>query len=265
VNGLPRRLALRLSLRPRLPSGGWRDPGRRRRLFALLAVRDDAAYLPGWFESVLPEVDGVVALDDGSTDASAELLAARPEVRELLRVPRERPGWDEPGNFRALVAAAARQGADWMLAVDADERLERGFRARFERVARRGARLGLTAFAVRILDCWEGRDRYRVDGPWGAKSAPRLFRAPGAGARFDDRPLHAAKAPLDGRVGGRFVVADLRVYHLRMISAEARAARRARYEGLDPDHRWQSVGYGHLTDERGLRLRRVPARRGFAG
>lgn len=247
-----------------VPSFGWGDPGRRVRLVALLAARDEAERLPGWLANVLPQVDGVVALDDGSADATAELLAARPEVLELLRVPRERPAWDEAGNFRALVAAARRHRADWLLSVDADERLERDFRARFERVARRGGIFGLAAYAVRILDLWDGRDRCRVDGRWGHKRAARLFRTPAPDARFDERPLHAAKAPLDARVGGRFVRADLRIYHLRMLSAELRSARRARYERLDPERRWQEIGYDYLTDERGLRLRRVPQRRGFS-
>lgn len=253
----------RLLTRLAFPSGGRDAPGRNLRLLALLAARDEAARLPGWFANVAPQVDGVVALDDGSSDGTAERLAERPEVLELLRVPRQRPHWDEVGNFRALVDAARRHGADWLLSLDADERLERDFRPRLERVVRRGARLGLSAFAVRILDLWNRRDRYRVDGRWGGKSAVRLTRTPAVGARFDERRLHAAKAPLDGRVAGRFVRADLRVYHLGMLTPELRAARRARYERLDPDRRWQALGYDYLTDERRLRLRRVPARRGF--
>lgn len=259
MTSLLRRLVRRFAL----PSGGLGAPGRRIRLLALLAARDEAERLPGWFANVAPQVDGVVALDDGSSDATVERLAARPEVLELLRVPRERPDWDEVGNFRALVDAARRHGAEWILTLDADERLEREFRPRLERVVRRGAHLGLSAYAVRILDLWGSRDRYRVDGRWGAKSAVRLCRTPAVGARFDEKRLHAAKAPLDGRIAGRFVRADLRVYHLRMLTPELRSARRARYERLDPDRRWQALGYDYLTDERGLRLRPVPARRGF--
>ena len=54
------------------------------------------------------------------------------------------------------------------------------------------------------------------------------------------------------------------IYHLRMLEAADRAARRARYERLDPGATWQpDVGYAYLTDETGVRLRRVGARRGY--
>jgi len=244
---------------------GFGDPGRRVRLLALVAVRDESAYLPGFLASVAPQVDGIVALDDGSTDASVDLLAACPHVLEVLRVPRDRPAWDEVGNHRRLHAAALRHGAQWLVALDADERLECGFRVRAERVIRRGRALGLRAYAMRMRELWGARDRYRCDGVWGRKRVARLFAAL-PDHRFDTSPLHAVKAPLQARVAGCFVPADLVVYHLRTLRPEQREARRRRYEALDPGSRWQpELGYAYLTDERGLRLREVPRRRAFAG
>lgn len=250
----------------RLPSGKWktRDEARRTvRLLAVTAVRDEERFIPGLLRNLAPQVDGIVALDDGSSDGSLRLLEACPQVLQVLRNRPDRPGWDEPGDFRRLVAAALGHGAEWLIAVDADERLERDFRVRAERVIRRGRRLGLRAFQVRIRECWDAPDRYRADGIWGLKWAPRFFRAR-AGLQFDARPLHAAKAPLQGKVLGIFPLADLFIYHLRMVSPADREARRRRYEALDPCALCQpGMGYGYLTDESGLRLRRVPAARGY--
>jgi hypothetical protein len=64
-------------------------------------------FLPGFVRNVGPQVDGIVALDDGSTDGTGDYLASRPEVIELIRVPPERPAWDEPGNHRRLVESAS--------------------------------------------------------------------------------------------------------------------------------------------------------------
>ena len=62
---------------------------------------------------------------------------------------------------------------------------------------------------------------------------------------------------------GRFVQADLVVYHRAMLTADARAARRARYERLDPAAAHQAIGYAYLTDESGIRLQPLPPGRGW--
>lgn len=246
-----------------IPSWGppWTG-SRRTRLLALLAVRDGMRHLPGFLRNVVPQVDGVIALDDGSTDGSAELLESQASVLELMRNPADRPEWDEVGNHRRLVGAALRHRADWVLCLDADERLEDDFRTRAERVIARGRLIGLTAYAVHLRELWDGRGQYRADGIWGRKSVARLFRLR-EDHQFDPRALHGSKAPQQARRGGRFPAADLTIYHLAMIHAADRAARRQRYEAADPERRWQSIGYEYLTDVRGLALRALQPGRGF--
>jgi hypothetical protein len=238
--------------------------GRRRtRLLALLAVRDEMRFLPGFIANVAPQVDGIVALDDGSADGSAEYLASRPEVLRLIRGRRTRPGWDEVANHRALVAAALELGPQWLLALDADERLERGFRTRAEE-AIADAAVGASAFAVRLLELWDSPRRYRADGIWGRKAPARLFEAR-PDHEFDSRPLHGSKAPLQAMRNGGVQRADLIVYHLRMIRPEDRLARRRRYERLDPECRLQpGIGYAYLTDASGAELRPLPRGREYA-
>lgn len=52
---------------PRLPRWGRRKD---RRLLALVPFRDEMRFLPGLFENLTGQVDGVIALDDQSTDDS---------------------------------------------------------------------------------------------------------------------------------------------------------------------------------------------------
>jgi glycosyltransferase involved in cell wall biosynthesis len=248
-----------------IPSGGqWLGPRPRVRLIALLAARDEMQQLPAWLRNVGPQVDGVVALDDGSSDGTGEWLSAQHEVLEVVRVPAGRPQWDEVANHRALVAAAHRHAADWAICIDADERLERKFRARAETVIGRGRLLGLTAYLVRLRELWGRPDRYRIDGIWGRKAVARLFRLR-PDHLFDERPLHARKTPAQARHLGRHLpLADLELYHLGVLTPERRRARREKYERIDPRARWQpGTGYAYLTDDADLRVRRVRARRSY--
>lgn len=239
-------------------------PRRRRpRLFALLEFRDERRFLTGWLANVAPQVDGILALDDGSSDGSGRLLEGSSKLLELIRASRaEGPGLDKSANRLRLHAAAARHGADWLIAVDADERLERRFRARAEREILRLEAAGLRAASVRICELWDRADRFRVDGRWGEKRHARLF-AYREDAELDLRPMHAHWAPLNSRSGGGFAEADLIVYHLRMVRREEREARRRRWEERDPRGEHQTIGYAHLTDETGLRLAPLPRGREY--
>ncbi|HSG40339.1 MAG TPA: glycosyltransferase family 2 protein [Thermoanaerobaculia bacterium] len=234
----------------------WRR--RRTRILALLTFRNEMRFLPDYFENVRPLVDGIVALDDGSTDGSAEFVARQPEVLQLLRLPpRADHTWDDALNHRRLVEAAWEHRPDWLLGLDADERLEKGFRDRAEEEIARARREGHRAWYLHVREIWDDPLFFRADGVWGRKKSARFFEAR-RDHEFHMQRLHCYWAPLNSRgENGDFPQADLFLYHLRMLTPADRAARQARYESLDPGKDFQSIGYSYMTDTEGLRLERI--------
>jgi len=233
-------------------------------LIVLLQARDEERYLPGWLENIGGAVDGIVALDDGSTDRTAELLSAHPKLLALLRNP---PGarWDEPRNQARLIEEARCQGASWFLALDADERVEKLFASRVRGLMAEAGSIGAEAYLLHLREMWGDRNHYRSDGIWSDKAQFRLFRNLPGPFTFDDRPHHRSWLPLEikNRLDKVGFGGGLSIYHLKMIAPADRAARVARYEALDPDLRLQPMGYAYLSDETGLRLKRIRRKRGF--
>lgn len=233
-------------------------------LFALIQVRNEARFLPGWLENVAPSVDGIIALDDGSTDATPDLLSAHPKIVELLRNPPGQP-WDERANQMALVQAGRRHGGDWFMCLDADHRLEQGFAAKVGDLLRQAEAENIHVYSFLLRELWGDRHHYRVDGKWRKRERHKIFRNNPAHRRFDPRPLHRYWMPLElvSQLATCSRDIGFNLYHLRMIAKADRDARHARYKVLDPNALFEPGGYDHLVDEAGLEREAVPEGRGF--
>lgn len=219
--------------KPRIARGTTsRGAGRPPRVVALFSFRYDAALVPDLLANLDPIVDGWIGYDDR---AGAGLFS------------------DEPQRRRLLIREAAAAGARWILAVDPDERFEATLATRIDTLTAGDERL-VWAFHFREM---YAADAYRVDGRWGEKAQGRLFPIAG--------DLRIGAAPLHGPwcAGWRTVHSGLNIYHLKMISAERRRARRALNRHLDPDGLCQPQGYDYLAEDTGARLEPIPPGRGY--
>lgn len=207
----------------------------RRRIVAVFSYRYDAHLVPDLISNIAPVVDGWIAYDDRAAEGVFS---------------------SEPGRRRALLTAAHAAGADWVLAIDPDERLETGVATRIGELTG-GSRRIAWGFPFREMYT---PTSYRVDGVWGLKIQHRLFSAYHPD-RYRSKDLHGAWFPEE--IGFKLKNSDLNLYHLKMIEPKRRAARRDLYSHLDPECRLQQIGYDYLADERGTVLEAIASGRGY--
>lgn len=235
-------MKIEISLNPRPPLRRWRYwRAARPKVIAVFAFRYDAHLVPGLLQNISPFVDGWVSYDD----------------RE-----RQNAISTDPQRRHPLIEAAHAAGAEWILAADPDERFEDRLKEKIDRLT-----------AVRDRIAWSFRFRelyspgeYRVDGEWAKKRQKKLFAVfddlfPIAARRsFPEKPFHGEWTPK----GYERRLADVNVYHLKMIARARREARRDLYTALDPDRKMQAIGYDYLADETGAEFERIAPERAYS-
>jgi glycosyltransferase involved in cell wall biosynthesis len=206
---------------------------RRPLLACLLPVRNGADDLPGYLESVANVCDLVIALDDGSTDVTPELLLASPLVAKVLENPQRASyaGWDDAGNRRRLLTAADEFAPRWVLWLDADERIDPDEAAALRTFLDTDALPGF-AFGLRHFRMWG--ERYDPNYTW----IYRLF-AHRPGQVLPDQRLHFDPVPVDIPLHA-WVETTIRVRHLGAATDERRQARVEKYREADPQGEWDA-------------------------
>jgi glycosyltransferase involved in cell wall biosynthesis len=204
------------------------------RLVALVAVRNGEEDLPGCLESLARFADGVVALDDGSTDGTRAILDGHPLVETVLSNPRRETyeGWDDAANRNRLLEAAAGLRPDWVLVLDADERIAAddalALRAFVDEEAEAGH-----AYGMRVYRMIGDLEHYDTAELWVFRLFPYAD-----GDRFPDDRLHYVPVPTS-IPRERWVRTTIRIQHLSSLTEERRAARYAKYREADPDLKFQ--------------------------
>lgn len=186
------------------------------RLSLCMITRDEEALLPGCLASVRGIVDEIIVVDTGSVDATTAL--ARAASARVVEVP-----WHDDFAAARNASIAAATG-DWILILDADERLAPGAGAAIRR-AIEGARFDCgmlplhnaahaTASAADVLS-----GKARLGEP---RSLPRLLRRDGS-LRYTGRVHESVVDWLRAR-GTRLAFVDAAILHLGS-TAEIRARR----------------------------------------
>jgi hypothetical protein len=214
-------------------------------LAVLIPVRNGTEYLPALLDQLRRLADLVVALDDGSTDETRQVLAADSTITHLLTRP-VRPtyeGWDDLSNRNALLQKLTSLSyVGWVLFLDADELLdERDARTLREMIASRRLDKGL-AYAVRVFRMVHDLDHFYKD-PF---IAYRLFHF-SPGYQIEGGRLHFFPIPREIPTS-QWRETAIRVKHRSSLTAELRQKRFMKYVEADPDNKFQP-SYRNLVDE----------------
>lgn len=145
---------------------------------------------------------------------------------------------------------------EWVLVLDADERLGRMFRQQATQAINLAKQYGFTVLGLRLAELWNEPNQYRMDGIWGKKRRGRLFLLRGNHQVHVDK-FHAPHYSSTINHLKDIAPVDVYIYHLGMLTRSQRENRRDKYKQLDPGNQWQSIGYDYLTDESSLRLKRI--------
>lgn len=221
----------------RLSVSDFRAPAKGKpKVVAVYSFRYDASLVPDLVENIRPCVHAAVALDDRGDHP---------------------PLTDEPGRRAALHAAAREAGADWILAVDPDERFEPALARLMPVLTAARERPVLWRFRFRELF---SMDSWRSDGLWGGKFKVILYPASTTLKPSEDT-LHGGWVRHDP--AWIYVDSGLNLYHLRHISPRRTVHRREIYAAVDPNRNFQNVGYDYLSDPRGAVYESIPPDRRF--
>jgi GT2 family glycosyltransferase len=219
------------------------------KIACVMQVRNEERYLGGCLAHLRDHVDGFIVLDDGSTDGTRQILEREGHLLDyLMNPPRDQHVWRERENKMRLLQRARDLGVDWVLCCDADERYERQFLDNLRAIAHSLSH-ELACVSVTMRELWNSPRQFRVDGIWGNKIRSRFFRVPRE-ITFDlDADVHGQWYPDGVREQGRMVRIRHVLYHLKSIRREDRLLRRDFYNRIDPERRFQAVGYDYLADE----------------
>lgn len=160
--------------------------------------------------------------------------------------------WVHEGDYRLILREKAREmGADWILITSPDERWEKnaGKIVRSHIDNHKENKILEVNLKELYHPLW-----YRVDGIWGTKVRRRIYPLK------DDQimlyqPIQCSAMPQNEDY--EIVHIDVNVYHLKMIGSENRKVRAKVFKKLDPDKKYQDIGYDYLDEEKDAKLVRI--------
>ena len=224
---------------------------KKRQVLAMMVVRNEATrYLQPVLNRLGAYVDGIVVLDDASTDHTPELCRAHPAVIRFERLNAPLFTHDEARLRQRLWEMTVELDPAWVLALDADEFLETKI-ARVLPAICTQTRYDLVTFPV--YHFWGNLRHFRVDAWWHperARTACLHRYQKNRSYHWAPRALHCGRFPQEAYLTPR-LDCTVRLLHLGYADPGEHRAKYRRYLDLDPLGRFCPVDhYRSILDPR---------------
>jgi len=218
------------------------DLSRQHQLICLIQIRNESSHLPGVLDHINGICDGIILLDDGSTDGSYEKAHAG---KLLLKVQKAFTGkFNDLENRNLLLELAHLFRSEWFLFLDADERFA-FHRPALDPILQMKE---IDTVSFRLVHIWDKKDQYRKDlpeGRGGVLRRYRLFRSKGFMQIPANRDLHFCVTPFRQEKYN----SPLLLLHYGLMEAAIRKSKKDLYLAQDNNGKKQGYSYDYLTDE----------------
>lgn len=224
-------------------------PEGKQKIVLISRMKNEEKNLPGFLQYNADVVDEIIILSDRSTDQTAELAQAHEKVTEVIINDEE---FDEIRDRALLYDAAGAHGADWIISLDADERLPETFTYGYAHKLAKPYDPQILGYMFNFRTFWNSDEYYRADGTFGKIRGCRFFRyIPGSRPHSTGhKGLHCTHSPLLSFFNIRLLRTPIE--HYGYVDEKDRFKKYAYYTKIDPDPdliKTSPDGYKHIISK----------------
>ncbi len=211
-------------------------------IVCLVQTRNEANSISEFLLHLDSIFDGVIVLDDGSTDTTYEKTVSE---KLLLKVKKKYKGYfDDLQNRNLLLRLSSFFKSQWFVFIDVDER----FDERYNNVRKLTMNDDIDVYSFLLVDIWNNKDTYRYDLPYGENGVlkrGRMFRSHGSLQIISQREIHFPAVPYYRN----HQIADILIHHHGNFSKQIRRKKYELYSAQDRDGKKMGLSsYDYLLE-----------------